>query len=143
MGQELPDFITCNHVRFPDPEARAKGEYYEHMNRRRSIRRFSDEPVPRSGIEHAILTAGTSPNGAHMQPWHFVAVSNQDLKEQIKEAAEGEESLNYNGLLPDSWLKALERLGTDEHKRIPRDRTLVNHSICQNVSLGKRWGRAC
>ncbi len=115
MGRELDSFIPYNHVRFPDPEARAK-DFYNHMNRRRSIRSFSNEPVPRSVIEHAILTGGTSPNGAHMQPWHFVAVSNKELKRQIREAAEKEEVLNYNGRLPDSWIKALARLGTDENK---------------------------
>ena len=114
MGRELPDFIPYEHQRFANPEERAR-EFYEHMNRRRSVRRFSAEPVDRSIIENAILTAGTSPNGAHMQPWHFVAVANPDIKREIRIAAEKEEALNYNGRLP-LLVKALERLGTDEHK---------------------------
>ncbi|NRA65307.1 MAG: nitroreductase family protein [Pseudobacteriovorax sp.] len=108
-------FIPYNAERLDNPEKRAK-EFYQRMNQRRSVRKFSDEDVPRSVIEHAILTAGTAPNGAHMQPWHFVAVRSKDLKSQIRVAAEQEESLNYNGRLPPSWLKALERLGTDENK---------------------------
>ena len=57
-------------------------------SRRRTVRHFSDQGVPRSIIEDCIRAAGTAPSGAHRQPWHFVAVSDTDTKRQIREAAE-------------------------------------------------------
>ncbi|MEX0795570.1 MAG: nitroreductase family protein [Acidimicrobiia bacterium] len=91
--------------------------FYEEMNRRRSVRFFSDEPVARHLIEQAIRTASTAPSGAHRQPWTFVLVGDPDLKRQIREAAEEEERINYEGgRLPEHWREALEPLGTDWHK---------------------------
>lgn len=111
----LDNFVPYKSQSFPNPGERAE-DFYRMMNKRRSVRQFSNKPVDRELIENVILTAGTAPNGAHMQPWHFVAVSSQEIKKQIRLAAEKEETLNYNGRLPPSWLKALERLGTDENK---------------------------
>jgi iodotyrosine deiodinase len=90
--------------------------WYEEMNRRRTTRHFSREPVPREAIEYAIRTAGTAPSGAHQQPWTFVPVSDPVLKRQIREAAEVEERANYSGRMPPAWLEALAPLGTDHHK---------------------------
>ncbi|MFI5246236.1 MAG: nitroreductase family protein, partial [Gemmatimonadales bacterium] len=90
--------------------------FYDDMNRRRTTRHFSAEPVPRELIETAIRTAGTAPSGAHQQPWTFVAVSDQSIKERIRAAAEEEERKFYNGGAPQDWLDALAPLGTDEHK---------------------------
>ncbi len=89
---------------------------YDEMNRRRTTRHFSTDPVPREAIELAIRTAGTAPSGAHQQPWTFVAVSDATLKRRIREAAEEEEQRNYHERMPDEWLEALAPLGTDEHK---------------------------
>jgi nitroreductase len=86
------------------------------MNRRRTTRHFSTEPVPRELIELAIRTAGTAPSGAHQQPWTFVAVSDPERKRKIREAAEAEEYENYHGRMTPEWLNALAPLGTDEHK---------------------------
>jgi iodotyrosine deiodinase len=94
---------------------RARGTYLE-MNRRRTTRHFSPEPVTRDAIELAIRTAGTAPSGAHQQPWTFVAVSSSDTKARIRAAAEEEEERNYQERMPDEWLEALAPLGTDEHK---------------------------
>jgi nitroreductase len=90
--------------------------FYEEMNRRRTTRHFSTDPVPRQLIEWAIRTAGTSPSGAHQQPWTFVAVSEAETKRRIREAAEREERDFYHGRAPDEWIEALAPLGTDEHK---------------------------
>ena len=91
--------------------------FYEEMDRRRSVRFFSDEPVPRELVEAAIRTASTAPSGAHRQPWTFVLTGDPDVKRQIREAAEDEERINYEGgRLPDHWREALEPLGTDWHK---------------------------
>jgi nitroreductase len=86
------------------------------MNRRRTTRHFSTDPVPRELIELAIRTAGTAPSGAHQQPWTFVAVSDPEYKRKIREAAEAEEYENYHGRMTPEWLEALAPLGTDEHK---------------------------
>jgi iodotyrosine deiodinase len=90
--------------------------FFEEMNRRRTTRHFSQEPVPREAIEWAIRTAGTAPSGAHQQPWTFVAVSDPETRRRMREAAEREEHDFYHGRAPDEWLDALAPLGTDEHK---------------------------
>jgi iodotyrosine deiodinase len=94
---------------------RAK-DFYNLLKRRRTVRDFSDKPIPREIIEHALLTAGTAPNGANQQPWHFVVVSNPEVKKKIREAAEEEERAFYQRRAPEEWLEALAPLGTDEHK---------------------------
>ena len=95
--------------------ARARG-YYEELDRRRTTRHFSTEPVPRALVELAIASASTAPSGAHKQPWYFVAVSDPALKAKMREAAELEEQENYNGRMSPEWLEALAPLGTDAHK---------------------------
>ena len=91
-------------------------EFYEQMNQRRTVRQFSDRTVPAEVIENCIKTAGTSPSGANMQPWHFVVVSDKKIKMQIRIAAEEEEQEFYNHRAPEEWLEALAPLGTDENK---------------------------
>lgn len=88
----------------------------ERLRRRRTVRDFSDRPVPREVIENALLAAGTAPNGANQQPWTFVAVSDPRLKRRIREAAEVEEREFYAQRAPEAWLEALAPLGTDPHK---------------------------
>lgn len=90
--------------------------FYEDVRRRRTVRDFSDRPVPRAVIEHCIRAAGTAPNGANLQPWHFVAVSDPAVKRRIREGAEEEERAFYGGKAPQEWLDALAPLGTDAHK---------------------------
>lgn len=85
------------------------------MQRRRTTRHFSDRPVPRAVIESCLTAAGTAPSGAHLQPWHFVAVSSPDLKRRIRTAAERAESEFYASASAE-WLAALAPLGTDAHK---------------------------
>jgi nitroreductase len=90
--------------------------FYTEMKRRRTVRSFSDRPVPRSIIENCLMTAGSAPSGANRQPWHFAVVSDPAIKRQIKEAAEKEEYGFYHGRAPQEWRDALSHLGTDEHK---------------------------
>ena len=90
--------------------------FYQRISRRRTVREFSDRPVPRNIIENAIRAAGSAPSGANMQPWHFVAVANPEVKTRIRAAAEVEERALYQHRASEEWLKALEPLGTDEHK---------------------------
>ena len=86
------------------------------LARRRTVRNYSDRPVPREIIEDCVRAAGTAPSGANFQPWHFVVVSDPDIKRKIREAAEEEERQFYQQRAPDDWLEALAPLGTDEHK---------------------------
>jgi iodotyrosine deiodinase len=110
-------FVPLRFARRPAEESLARARaFHEEMDRRRTTRQFSDEPVPRALIESAIRTAGTAPSGAHQQPWTFVAVSDAELKRRIREAAEQEERAFYRERAPQEWLDALAPLGTDEHK---------------------------
>ena len=86
------------------------------MATRRTIRHFSDRPVPRAVIEEAVRTAGTAPSGANKQPWHFAILSDPAIKARIRGAAEAEERAFYAGKAGAAWLKDLEPLGTDPHK---------------------------
>lgn len=86
------------------------------MRRRRSIRQFSDEPVPVELIENAIATAGTAPSGANQQPWSFVVVGDAEIKARIRAAAEHEEKLLYEKRASQEYLDAIEPIGTDWHK---------------------------
>lgn len=90
--------------------------FREEMQSRRTVRHFSDRPVPRKIIEECLLTAGTAPNGANLQPWQFVVVSDPRVKHEIRVEAEKEEVEFYNRRAPQAWLDALAPLGTDEHK---------------------------
>jgi len=91
-------------------------DFREEMERRRTVRMFSDRPVPRELIEDCLGAATTAPSGANMQPWHFVAVTDPAVKERIRDAAEAEEKEFYEHRASPEWLEALAPLGTDEHK---------------------------
>ena len=95
---------------------RRAAEFYADLRRRRTVREFSDRPVPRSIIEDCLRAAGTAPSGANMQPWHFVVVSDSAVKRKIRVEAEQEEREFYQHRAPQEWLEALAPLGTDEHK---------------------------
>lgn len=86
------------------------------MNERRTVRMFSPDPVPEQAVIDAIAVASTAPSGAHQQPWTFVLVEDPDLRRQIREAAEEEERISYDGRLGEEWLSALRPLGTDAVK---------------------------
>lgn len=90
--------------------------FQREMAARRTVRAFSDRPVPRAVIENCLRTAGSAPNGANLQPWHFVAVSDAALKSKIRIAAEEEENEFYTHRAPNEWLQALAALGTDAAK---------------------------
>ena len=90
--------------------------FYQQMAKRRSVRDFSDRPIPQSVLENAILAAGSAPSGANMQPWHFAVVQDPAIKKKIREAAEIEERELYENRASDDWLDALAPLGTDAQK---------------------------
>jgi nitroreductase len=111
-------FVALDFDRRPLEEMRSLGaDFHAEMDRRRSVRMISDEPVPIDLIEQAIRTASTAPSGAHHQPWRFVVTGDPAVKQQIRAAAEAEERTNYEaGRINDEWRRELEPLGTDWHK---------------------------
>ena len=111
------DPIPLNFTEYPPDQMRDRAaRFYERMAQRRSVRDFSDRPVPRELIADAIRTAGTAPSGANMQPWQFVAVDDPELKQEIRETVEEEEKKTYEERMPDEWREALAPLGTDWQK---------------------------
>ena len=112
-----PKYVPLEFVRLPESIMLERAQsFYDLMNARRSVRFFSSDPVPKRLIELAILTAGTAPSGAHMEPWTFVAIEDADLKARIRAAAEAEELETYSRRLSDEWRGALAPLGTDHVK---------------------------
>lgn len=91
-------------------------DFRKEMERRRSVRHFSNRSVPKEIVENCLMTAGSAPSGANLQPWYFVAVSEPETKHKIRVAAEKEELKFYHKKAPPEWLGALSSLGTDEHK---------------------------
>lgn len=120
MNKDFPKLnLVPLEFRYIESEAEQKAraeEFYENMNLRRTVRDFSDKDVPFELIEKAILTAGTAPSGAHLQPWQFVVVRDAEVKRKIREAAEKEEYESYHGRMSEKWLRRLALLGTDENK---------------------------
>jgi iodotyrosine deiodinase len=113
----MSGFIKHEPPRFTEEEMRQRvAAYYAYMDQRRSIRHFSDQPVPREVIEQLVLTASSAPSGAHQQPWTFCMVSDPEIKKQIRIAAEQEEYESYNNRMSEEWLEALKPLGTDWNK---------------------------
>ena len=116
-GQTPYPFVPYPFERHEPEEMKHRADaFYDLMDRRRSVRDFSSDPVPRSLIETAIRTASTAPSGAHRQPWRFVVVGNPEIKHKIRVAAEAEEKKSYDERMPDEWLEALEPLGTTWEK---------------------------
>ncbi len=110
-------FIPLEFMELPqDDMLRRSRELYEEMSRRRTVRDYSDRPIPVEVMENAIRVAGTAPSGAHKQPWHFVLVGDPETKARIREAAEIEEKESYESRMPAEWLADLAPLGTDWHK---------------------------
>ena len=113
----LPDYQE-----YPvDAMKRRAAEFYNDVRRRRTVREFSDRPVPREIIEDCVRAAGTAPSGANMQPWHFVVVSDRSIKQKIRVEAEKEEYEFYHHKAPREWLDALAPLGTNDQKPFLED----------------------
>lgn len=113
-----PKFLPLATYReFPPEEMLRRASYFrDEMLRRRTVRQFADRPVSPQVIDDCLLVAGSAPSGANLQPWHFVAVTDPEVKRKIRVAAEKEEYAFYHGRAPQEWLDALAPLGTDEHK---------------------------
>lgn len=113
---------------------RRAAEFYAEIRRRRTVRDFSQRPVPREVIEDCLRAAGTAPNGANMQPWRFVVVSDVEIRRKIRAAAEKEEFEFYHHKAPKEWLDALAPLGTNEHK------PFLENAPCLVVIFAQSYG---
>ncbi len=100
----------------PDEQAARLAAFHARMVARRTVRHYSDRPVPDALIDLAIRVAGAAPSGANLQPWQFVVVRDREVKRRIREAAEAEERAFYATRAPQDWLDALAPLGTDSRK---------------------------
>lgn len=132
---DTDNFIPLTDYRsYPHDEMRQRAaSFRELMQRRRSVRSFSTEPVPREVMEDCLLTAGSAPSGANKQPWHFVAVSDLETKRRIRSAAEKEEYAFYHGRAGDEWLGALSHLGTSHLK------PFLEEAPCLIVIFAQAW----
>lgn len=110
----IPLVITAD--RAAEAIAARVDAFRELMRTRRTVRHFSNQPIAREVIEQCVMVAGGAPSGANLQPWHFVIVSDQAIKQQIRHAAEEEEREFYSRRAPQEWLDALAPLGTDADK---------------------------
>jgi iodotyrosine deiodinase len=113
-----PTFLPLASYREYPPEemARRGREFHEELARRRTVREFSDRPIPAGVIEQCLMAAATAPSGANLQPWHFVVITDPAVKRAIREAAEAEEREFYERRATPEWLEALAVLGTDANK---------------------------
>ncbi|MEU4211911.1 nitroreductase family protein [Streptomyces sp. NPDC026206] len=128
--------------RMPAEESLARAAALrERMERRRTVRRFSPDPVPEQVVRDAIACAATAPSGAHQQPWTFVLVKDPGVRRRIRQAAEEEERLSYEGRLGEEWLAALRPLGTDEVKPHLTDAPALIVVFQQRYWLGEDGGR--
>ncbi|MCX4965004.1 nitroreductase family protein [Streptomyces sp. NBC_00654] len=124
--------------RMPAEESLAHAERLrQRMDERRTVRRFSTDPVPGQVLRDAIACAATAPSGAHQQPWTFVLVKDPEVRRRIREAAEHEEKISYDGRLGEEWLAALRPLGTDAVKAHMTDAPALIVVFQQRYWLGE------
>ena len=119
----MSDFLPLLNfpIRSADELLSRATSFFDEMARRRSVRKFSSQPVPREVIEFCIRTAGSAPSGANQQPWHFVVVDDPATKRAIRAAAEEEERAFYSERAPEEWLEAIAPMGTDAQKPFLED----------------------
>ncbi len=119
-----------------DMVARARA-FRDKVRRRRTVRHFSREEIPSDAIDACIEAAGTAPNGANRQPWHFVVVADAEVKSRIRVAAEEEEVDFYDNRAPPEWLEALRHLGTDEHKPFLEEAPVLIAIFAESYAVGQ------
>lgn len=73
----FPSLENVDHVPYKGASVTLKGgvsEFYNMANDRRSVRMFSNKPVDIEIVKKCIHAAGTSPSGAHTEPWTYCLV---------------------------------------------------------------------
>lgn len=122
---------------FAEDEMRQRAQaFFDLMKQRHSTRDFADKPVPLDVIMRCLETAGRAPSGANQQPWHFVVVTDPDIKHKIRLAAEEEERAFYAGRASEEWLEALAPLGTDA------DKSFIDRAGCLIIIFAQSYGLA-
>lgn len=131
-----PEFVPLNQYReyAPDVMQQRAIDFYQDLLQRRTVREFSEKPIPKDVIKYCLKAAGTAPSGANQQPWHFVAVSDPVIKHRIREAAEKEERAFYEHRAPDAWLNALSHLGTHAQK------PFLDQASCLIAIFAQKYG---
>jgi len=120
----------------PEEMIERSRRFRDEMRLRRTIRDFSSEPIPVEALEACIEAAASSPSGANRQPWHFVVVTDADVKARIRLAAEAEELTFYTERAPKEWLEALRSLGTDHHKPFLEEAPALIAVFARNYDVG-------
>ncbi|MEU3529284.1 nitroreductase family protein [Streptomyces sp. NPDC038707] len=157
MRQHSHPFIPYRPERYDEAEMVRRGkDFVSFLDRRRSVRFFSDEPVPRGCVDLAIAAANTAPSGAHLQPWKFAVIGDAETRHRIRIAAEEEERVNYEGgRIPPEWRAALARLETTSDKSyldvVPwivvcfaeKSTVLPDGSLRKNYYVNESVGIAC
>ncbi|MEU3414831.1 nitroreductase family protein [Streptomyces sp. NPDC006658] len=157
MRQHTHPFVPYRPERYDEAETVRRGkDFVSFLDRRRSVRFFSDEPVPRACVDLAIAAANTAPSGAHFQPWKFAVIGDAETKHRIRVAAEEEEQVNYEGgRLPPEWRAALAPLETSADKRyldvVPwivvcfaeKSTAMPDGSLRKNYYVNESVGIAC
>ncbi len=155
MTEKKYPFIPYSKKTYSEAEMiQRSADFLHFMDLRRTVRDFSDEPIPMEVLENIILAASTAPSGAHKQPWTFCIVTSPEKKKQIREAAEKEEHESYNGRMPDDWIEDLAPLGTDWRKPFletapalivvfRRSYEIVNEKKRNNYYVTESVGLAC
>lgn len=132
-------FVPYHHQESsPSEMVHRASAFYETMKRRRTVRTFSDRPIPDQVLQDCLKTAGTAPSGANHQPWHFAVITSAETKGKIREAAELEEQAFYGGRAPEEWLDALAPLGTDAHKPFLEEAPALIAIFAQNYGLDEQ-----
>ncbi|MTI09833.1 nitroreductase family protein [Curvivirga aplysinae] len=117
FGQDFEPIPLPDYQAYPETEMLERAQaFYHEVKRRHTVRDFSDKSVPKEIIEQCILSAGSAPNGANHQPWHFCVIGDAHKKKRIRIEAEKEEQEFYDGRAGEEWLKALKPIGTDPNK---------------------------
>lgn len=112
--EEKSGFIPYEIEEYSEEERlKRSAQFYQWVDKRRSLREFSAQKISQEVMENIIMTASSAPSGAHKQPWTFCLISNQELKHSIRKLAEEEEYKSYNGRMTEEWLKDLAPFGTD------------------------------
>ncbi len=117
MSRKEHPFIDFRRETYSSEEMLERSrDFYSWADERRSVRDFSDKPVPKEVMENILMTGSSAPSGAHKQPWTFCLISNASLKSKLRALAEEEEKKSYDGRMSDAWLEDLAALGTDWEK---------------------------
>jgi iodotyrosine deiodinase len=152
---DSPDLVPLDgFVAYPPDEALARARAFRlELARRRTVRDFAPDPVPREVVDEAVRAAATAPSGANMQPWHFAVIGRGPLRGRLREAAEAEERAFYAGRAGQEWLDALRPLGTDwrkpfletapwlvavfaeRHGRLPDGRRVKHYYVTESVGI--------